>query len=1149
MKLTTILLIAACLQVSANSRGQTVTLSVKEVPMKKVFIEIQKQTGLNILVKESLLEKIAPVTLDAKNMKVDEVLSICLKNQMLSYSIEGGVIVIKSDYLTTLLSEIPPIPPLFEVTVVVQNSEGQPLVGASVRIKGTQNGATTDMNGRVLLKVDNPHSTLIISYVGYKTYEVGIDNNKIVTVRLSYLDKQIEDVVVIGYGTRARKDVTTAISSIDSKTIEKGIAMNPMIAMQGNMSGVQVSNNGGNLMDQPTIRIRGVNTWGVADPLYVIDGIPVQSYNSGADATSSSAYLAGPINIMSMIDPNDIESISVLKDASAAAIYGVRAGNGVILITTKKGTGDKPKLEFSTRTGIANMTQHVDVLNTQQYTKHLQDLYATNPSYTVPVANVGVFDPTASNYLGNNPTYDWQNALKNKNALTQDYSMRLTGGTSKTNYYVSLGYTNQDGTYQGNSLERYNGSFKLNTDVTKWVRMGINYRLSYVKGNDAFDGLFMNNLKITQAPPWQPIKDPKGPYGYAVEVAGILPNGSFSGAGLYGQGTQWNFAGLMAVSDWEYKALRNIGNAYIEIEPIADLKIRGTVNIDQNTRTSSMFNSNEAYNFSTADGDPRGLGGGNSAGTLVENTVNDFNLVEEISVNYKKSFRGHNIDFLLNGMTQQVSSKVSGVSTTYMASGDPSLRYIQTSPYTTSGTTLSNSALTGNMARLAYNFQSKYYLDLTVRRDGSSRFAPDYRWGVFPSASAAWRISSESFMKQFTWLTDLKIRAGWGKLGNQEVQNLAYLSTINNNPVTAFGTTSNGAGNIITAAVTTSMPSVNLQWEKTTTSNIGFDATIKRNLNFSVEYYNKTTDGILENMTIPPSLGLLTPPVANVGTVRNSGIEITFNYKNNVGNLHYSIGGNLTTVKNIVVKTYEHVPMYNIEEGQSMGYIKGYEVGGIFQTQQQVTNWQATHTDQLAQTSQVGPGDVYFKDLRSAPTKPGTFYSNTPDGVIDAYDQVNLGNTIPKYYYGLNFSVEWKGFDLYTQFTGVGGVYKHDDFRAALMYSPSEGANLSTKVLNAWTPQNKSTTIPRMMLYDPAGDFRYSNMFVEKAGYLRLANFQIGYTLPKRFYDLTHNAISNVRLYIAGTNIFTITPYQGLDPENDNFPAPRTFSFGANIRL
>lgn len=455
------------------------------------------------------------------------------------------------------------------------------------------------------------------------------------------------------------------------------------------------------------------------------------------------------------------------------------------------------------------------------------------------------------------------------------------------------------------------------------------------------------------------------------------------------------------------------------------------------------------------------------------------------------------------------------------------------------------------LGRVGYNYNSKYYLDVTVRRDGSARFAPENRWGTFPSASVAWRISSEPFMENFAWLSDLKLRAGWGQLGNQEVRDLAYLSPIATNPSYAWGNNSQaiGRGYFSTGATVFGLANPNLQWEKTSTTNVGFDAVLLRNLNVSFEYYDKLTTGILQEVSLPNSVGVSQQPVDNIASVRNSGIELSLNYNGDLGELHYNIGGNITTVKNNVEKTYKDIPLWDIEEGYSMFYLRGYKVDGIFQSQDEINAWKEIYKDASYQTAKVAPGDFYFKDVRSAPKKPNEFYSEVGDSIINSYDQVFLGNTIPGFFYGLNINLDYKNFDLGAQFTGVGDVVKYNDLRAAMEYTPGTGNNLSTEILNSWTPENPSSRMPRVIGGDPAQNFRRSDHFVESAAYFRLSNIQLGYTLPVSFINYTKNSISNLRVYAGFSNLFTITKYTGFDPESDKYPTPRVFFMGLNVRF
>lgn len=1147
MKLTLICILVFTLQVTASVYSQTkkFDISLKNVSVKEVFRTIEAQSDFRFFYNDELSDVNRLVSIDMQNMKVEDVLSRLFDKSRVTYKVlDNNLIVITPTGLVYQRQNIS--------GTVTDATTKEPLTGVNVTLEGSTVGTITDINGKYSLEVPSNNAVLIFSFIGYNSERIQLTGNTNIDVQLVPDIKKLEEVVVIGYGSRAKKDVTTSISTVNSGSIAKVVAMSPEVAMQGRMTGVQVAGTSGNPMARPTIRIRGVNTWGVSSPLYVIDGVPVTEFGSGIEGQEDAraSDVRGPLNIMTLIDPNDIESISVLKDASAAAIYGVRAANGVILITTKKGRGDKPVVEFSTRYGIQNITQKIDVLNTQQYAKHVQDVYASDPTISVDPLNKDVFNPNSDKYLGNGPTYDWQEAMKNKNAPTQDYSLRLSGGTQKSDYFVSLGYTNMKGTLIGSELERYSGSFKLNTQVNKWLKAGLNYRITSADGKD--NDFLVTFWQAAQTPPWQPIYDENGPGGYAPTVGGLQPDGAYKSDKLYGTGTRLNLPGLIAMNDAKYKSLRNMGNVYLEVEPLKNLKIKGSVSMDMYTTNRYEFSDFRASVFNYTAGDPRSIGGGNSVGTYGERDVYNNNLVKEITVNYSNSFGNHNIDLLLSGMDQQYNSKYTGMSTEYMTTTLDYLRRLGgENKYTNVGSDINRWALQGLLGRIGYNYNSKYYLDLTVRRDGSARFAPQNRWGTFPSASVAWRISSEPFLQEFTWLDDLKLRAGWGQLGNQEVRDLAYLSPIATNPTFAWGNNPEalGRGYFSSAATVFGLANPNLQWEKTSTTNIGFDAVLIRNLTFSMEYYNKLTTGILQEVSLPNSVGVSQQPVDNIASVSNSGIEISVNYNGSFGDFQYNIGGNITTVKNTVEKTYKDIPLWNIEEGYPLFYVRGYKVGGIFQTQEQLDEWKSIYRDVNYQTAKVAPGDFYFQDVRSGPQKPDEFYSNMPDSVINNYDQVYLGKSIPGFFYGLNINLEYKNFDLGAQFTGVGDVVKYNDLRAAMEYTPGTGNNLSTKIFDSWTPQNTGTNMPRVIGGDPAQNFRRSDHFVESAAYFRLSNIQLGYTLPMSFYTATRNSISNLRVYVGSSNLFTITKYSGFDPESDKYPTPRVFFMGLNVRF
>ncbi|NEW83908.1 MAG: TonB-dependent receptor [Mariniphaga sp.] len=1156
MKLCTLILFVSLATASAKtsySQNAKFTLNLENVSVKELFNKIESNSEFIFVYYDNIIDLNKKVSVNAENKTVEEILEEVFKSSDNTFKVFDRQIVIaqKESSATDLEALATQQPQKKELKGKVTDEKGSPLPGVSVVVKGTTTGITTDIDGNFRLSVPTDSKTLVFSFVGMSTQEHPITSKSTFNIMLAEQTTGLSEVVAIGYGSRAKKDVTTAISTISKDAIDKSVGMSSELAMQGRMTGVQVQGGGGNPMARPTIRIRGVNTWGVSSPLYVIDGVAITEFGAGIEGQEDAraADVRGPLNIMTMIDPNDIESISVLKDASAAAIYGVRAANGVILITTKKGRGDKPTVEFSSRVGVQNINKKSDLMNTKQYADFINQVMASDPTIAMNPDNIGVFDPTSPKYLGNSATYNWQEALKNKNALSKDYSVRISGGTAKTDYFVSAGSTNNEGSFKYNYLDRLSGSFKINTQVNNWLKLGANYRITSGKGRDFNPSLVDAGLY----PAWQKIYDPNGFYGYAATVVGRKADGTYSSEKLYGNGTRVNELGNTAANEQTYKSMRNMGNIYVEIEPVKHLKIKGQMSMDTYNFTRYSFSDFDGSVFNYTAGDMSATTGGNSVGSYEERDVYNNNFINEVNVNYNNTFGKHNIDVVLNGSDQQYNAKYKGASTQWMQSKLDYMRRLGGEPkYLGIGSDLTNSALQGLMGRVSYNFNSTYYLDVTVRHDGSTRFSKEKRWGTFPSASAAWRISKEEFMQSLTFINDLKLRAGYGQLGNQEVRNMAYLSPIDNRPVFAWGTDPAriGMGNYYTGAAVYSLANQDLQWEKTSTANIGLDATIMNNkLSISAEYYNKLTDGILQTVTLPISVGLVEMPVDNIASVRNTGIELSMNYNNNIGELKFSIGANLSTVKNTVEKTSGHIPIGSIEEGYSMNYIKGYKVGGIFQTQAEVDAWKTKNTDDSYQTAKIAPGDFYYLDQRSAPKKPNTFYSDSLDHKISSYDEVYLGKTIPGFYYGINLNLDYKNIDFSAQFTGVGDVQRINSVKRTLYNVGTNGGNASVDVLNAWTSANKSTTLPRLINGDPAGNYRFSDRFVESGAYCRLTNIQLGYTLPAQVYSFMRNSVSNCRIYAGASNLFTITKYSGYDPENDNYPTPVTIFMGLNVRF
>ncbi|NJK97360.1 MAG: TonB-dependent receptor [Bacteroidales bacterium] len=517
-----------------------------------------------------------------------------------------------------------------------------------------------------------------------------------------------------------------------------------------------------------------------------------------------------------------------------------------------------------------------------------------------------------------------------------------------------------------------------------------------------------------------------------------------------------------------------MGNAYVEIEPITGLKLKGTINADNFDNTIKGGGQYISSYFKYDGGDPTAVAGEGSVGDYQIRSTRNYNLIGEFTANYIKSFGNNNIDILFNTMAQQFSVDYTDVGTNYVTSTNVNLINLGgENQYTRAGGFREKRASQGFLFRGGYNYSNRYYLDFTIRRDGSTRFAPENRWGTFPAASVAWRISEESFMENLNWLNDLKFRAGWGQLGNDEVTPMAYLSTISGAPTYAWGSNPNprtddpktiGLGYTSSGAAVYGMANRDLVWEKTSTFNIGFDATLFSGMYLSFEYYNKLTDGILQKVSLPSSTGVISMPDGNVAQVRNSGIELNLNYSRSIGDLTLSFGGNFTTVNNKVENLYKDVPDWgrNIEEGYSLFYIRGYKQAGMFQSDEEAQEWLDNYEDVNYQSAKVKGGDFYFRDMRGAP-KPediekgiNKFYSVGADSIIDDYDRVFIGKTIPGFYYGFNVNAEYKGIDFTAQFTGVGDVQKVNNIKSTFGMPYGEAMNHTSDVLNAWTPTNKT---------------------------------------------------------------------------------------------
>ena len=1060
---------------------------------------------------------------------------------------------------------------------VVSAEDSEPLPGVSVIIKGTATGTTTNLNGEYKLSINSNEDILVFSYIGFMSQEVTVGTQSTIDVAMKVDLQQLDEVVVIGFGERNKKDLTGSISTVGAESIEKIGLASPQYALQGNTTGVRVVNTSGNPNEAPQIFVRGIGTWnGDSQPLYVIDGQILEPPRAGNEDMIGGGGLSTPPNLFNLINPNDIESISVLKDASAAAVYGSRAANGVVLITTKKGKEGAPVVEFNTRTGFQNIPTY-DLLNTEQFVQLGREMYSnnTNPDITIEQDLYGrdepddairltsynpQFDPQSPYYISDLRTYDWQDELVNKNAVSQSYDVKVSGATDRVDYYISAGLYDQEGMIYGNELRRYTGAVNVNVNVTDWLKTGINYKYT----NQVSELNIADLQDIADVSPWQPLRDPTHPTGYAPAIYPYLLSDTWTPVKIYGQGSNVNYLAVTDINYRDFTIDRSLGQFYAELKPIKALTIRGSLNLDytQQDRYSLGVFATNIFRPTGIDPGTEAANAPNSLGQMEHRINNIYNFQSDLTITYDKLFGSkHRVTVTAAVQDQRHTLETENYSTENLTnlSEDPKRNgYGNDVANNSSFYGWGQRFWFGYVARSSYVFDSKYYLDFSFRRDASNGFDDDYRWGNFYSLSGAWRISSEPFFESVTFIDDLKLRGGWGQAGNDQaaVGSYAFLSRVNTGISTYRWGSGNGdgIGNLSLGSVVADFPNASLTWEIATTTYAGFDALLFNNkVNFTMEWYNRITSGILQRVNLPVTVGT-NNPLFNIGELQNTGIDLQVGWNDRVGSFNYGITGNISFVNNEVTKLYQGQPLSTdfgrVEEGRSIGHLWGYRVGGIFQSQSEIDAYYSEYEDQtVGNTDYVEPGDLYFLDVGGNPTDEEPFYSTTPDGLINSFDQSEIGNTIPGFTYGINLNAAWKGIDVSFSFYGEGDVEKYNSVRNRFESMSGAGNNYFSTTLNRWTSSNTNTTMPRAVVGDPAGNNRYSDRWIESAAFFRLNNWQVGYSLPDVLLQKVNYTVKSLRVYVGGQNNLYWFKWGGIDPVNDEFPLPKAINFGLNAKF
>ena len=1008
---------------------------------------------------------------------------------------------------------------------VISGTDNEPLIGASVMVQGTKDGTVTDLDGNFTIAAKNGQ-TLEVSYLGFITQKVKVTGS-VINVTLNEDKQSLDEVVVVGYGVQKKKLVTGATVQLKGDDIAKLNTTNPLSAMQGQTPGVNIVSTSGQPGAAMSVTIRGLGTVGNSQPLYLIDGV-------GGDITT--------------LNPADIESIDVLKDAASAAIYGAQAANGVVLVTTKSGREGSCKITYDGYVGWQTLGRKFEMLNSNQYMQIMDE--ALLNSY-----NMSPIDWTSLSAIrdanGNVYNTDWIDQAVDNGALTTSHSLAFTGGSKTSTYSISGGYTGQDGLIGGSDVsyyKRYN--LRVNSEHKMWnglVTIGEHVGFVYKDSRGMGTGnIYNNNLRSAfSTSPLVPVYDADGNYYSTVDSDWNKNDG--------------NPYGTMMMNRYNQSKNTSVdANVYVQIEPIKNLKFKTVFGLNYGGSNYRSFT--PIYKFTPQSG--------NGITKVNQSNGNGTSLVWTNTLTYDFDIKEHHISALLGSETTKYDGESTGSYGVNLTAGfdDWEHAYVENTEKGHADRKVSGGpydATRGQsfFARLGWSWKDRYMVNATMRADGSSKFAKGHRWGYFPSVSAGWTLTEEDFMKSAaSWLDFLKLRLSWGQVGNANINCYQYLAPVTtSNTNYNFGATG-GTDAWVMGAYTERLANEKVKWETSEQYNVGLDARfLRQRLSLTLDGYIKSTKDWLVPAPILATAGT-GGPVINGGDVKNKGIEVGLSWNDNIGrDFTYSVGanfaynhnevGNIPTLDGIIHgkdnQIYQNAEeFYRAENGHAIGYFWGYKTAGLFQNQKEINDWIAAGNG--IYQADVKPGDVKYVDVNH-------------DGVINASDKVDLGNGLPKYTFGFNFNLAWKGFDLSANFTGAAGFQIAQSYR-----DPSSSqANYSRRILKRWTGEGTSNEIPRVT-YGDVGNWLFSDLYLQDGDYIRLQNLTMGYDFKKL---ISWKGLSKMRLYFQVQNLFTLTKYDGMDPEIGSFngtdgnssdswvsgvdmgyyPHPRTFIVGLNL--
>jgi TonB-linked SusC/RagA family outer membrane protein len=1128
MKVSFLLILVTCLQVSARSYSQEkFSLHFKKVEVPKIFNSIQKISKYRFFYNNGYINKLGKVNIDVTDAELENVLNIVLGNKF-SYTINDQQMVIISPLNKEEVTSINADTNAIKGKIVDENSK--PLSGVTIKLKGSPKTVTTDESGSFTITAP-ADAELQISYVGYKEQAFLVNGQKAFTIQLQPSATGLNEVVVVGYGTQKKRDVTGTISTVKGDDFKNLPVSNAADALQGRAAGVDIIRDDGSPGSIPSIRIRGTGTINNSDPLIVIDGVPAGGLND--------------------VNPNDIASVEILKDASSSAIYGSRAANGVVLITTKKGNfGEQLKTTANVYTGSNKAVKYLNMLTAPDLVKLKQEAY-NNDNLSVPT-------------LWSDPYYavqrtDWQRALIGTGKV-QNADVAVRGGNASSSYAFSGNYYDEKGMIVNSYFKRY--SFRINSEhkIGSRLRIGENVVYSSTNGSSP-------DTKSTQTGLiWSAIR-----FNPAIPV--LNPDGSWGTSQADNQLGDINNPVATAHEQTGYsKTDRVLANGFAELEIIKGLKLRANYGYDQST--------GEGFSFSNATPDQTR---GPSISSLGQSFAKSRSFLEEYYLTYNKLFAsGHSITLTGGYSAQTFNGNNFGASRSGFADTSYDQRVLNlgnSSSVGNYGYNNNSAGLQSYFVRGNYSYKGKYLLTATMRADGSSKFAPGKRWGYFPAFSAGWRVSDEDFFRDHVKsINTLKITGGWGQLGNQNVGDFQYLSTLGYGGGGGLGgggySYNLGSGTVNqNGAYVTSLANPNITWERAVMTNISVELGLLQNhLNAVITYFNKNTSDMLvpyqlvetfgAQRNLPDDPGNVNLPDENLGQLNNHGVEIELSYQNTIGKLSYSIGANGSFLRNKVTQLYgnstylastpygrENTDISRTYQGEPIASFYGFKTAGLYQSQSDIDNDPNIAND--PNKPNIKPGDVKFVDLAGPNGKK--------DGVIDDNDRTYLGDPNPKFIYGFHGSLGFHNFDLNFNFAGAAGFKLYNADRLAGL-DATQVFNWYAEELNRWHGEGTSNSVPRLSINNLNSNYRSSDLWVQNGSYLSLKSISLGYTFLKR--QIANVKIPEIRIYVSSYNLFTITKYTGYTPELGytdgnlqrgvdvaQYPQARNFTVGASVNF